>query len=427
MAAQALFLKVKGAQVGPLSSEEFRSLVKARKINPEDLIWDDELEEWVPLTESDLVREFLIHPDLYERVILAVGGGKGGVGKTAVVVSMGVTLASMGKKVILVDADLGGANLHSYLGIDDPRYTFYDFYTGKKDSLEEIVLETPIENLFFISGASGTLGLANPKYAQKVRFIKQLRHLPADYILLDLGAGSSFSVIDFFLAAGEGIVISTPEPAAVQETFFFIKKALLRKLQMTFKQDPRISPLFNLETSSWNEPKAKSVKDLYKAVEKLDKDAAGIFRGLIQRFQPKLILNMVRKSGEAKEGVALKTAVGELLTVEMDYWGTLPFDERVREAAMVQRPFVLTRPNSKASRALTQMVTGHLLKESGLQGYLDRRRIRKILSRLEVPESEIAEEPIICSVRCSYWGDCEYQNGGYPCSIRSLELVVRKK
>jgi len=298
--AEALFLKVRGAQVGPLTPEEFRAMVKAKKVRPEDLIWDDEQENWLPLTESDLIREFLVHPDAYEKMVLAIGGGKGGVGKTAVVVSMGVALAGMGKKVIIVDADLGGANLHNYLGINDPPYTFFDFYTMKKASLQDILLETSIENLYMISGAAGTLGLANPKYAQKVRFIKQLRQLPADYILLDLGAGSSFSVIDFFLAAGEGIVISTPEPAAIQETFFFLKKALQRKLQRAFKNHPQIAPLFDLETGFWNQPKAKSIKELYQQVEKLDKDAAGMFRGLIQRFQPSLILNMVKKGSEAK-------------------------------------------------------------------------------------------------------------------------------
>lgn len=425
--AEALFLKVRGAQVGPLSPEEFRAMIRTKKVRPEDLVWDDETEDWLPLTESDLIREFLVHPDLYERVVLAVGGGKGGVGKTAVVVSMGVALAGMGKKVIIVDADLGGANLHSYLGISNPQYTFFDFYTTKKKSLEEILLETSVENLYMISGASGTLGLANPKYAQKVRFIKQLRHLPADYILLDLGAGSSFSVIDFFLAAGEGVVISTPEPAAIQETFFFLKKALYRKLQRTFKNHPQIAPLFDLETSSWNQPKAKSVKELYQQVEKLDKDAAAIFRGLIQRFQPKLILNMVRKSMETREGLALKTAVGELLTVELEYWGALPYDEKVREAAMLQQPFVVTRPNGKASRALTRLVTERLSDVSKLRAFLDRKRLRKILARLETPETQLTDEPIICSIRCSYWGDCEYQNGGYPCGIRNLELAVREK
>jgi len=119
--------------------------------------------------------------------------------------------------------------------------------------------------------------------------------------------------------------------------------------------------------------------------------------------------------------------VGELLTVELDFWGTLPYDDRVREAAMLQRPFVVNRPGSAASRALTRLVTEHLLDSSRLRALLDRKRLRKILARLEVPESQLTEEPIICSVRCSYWGDCEYQNGGYPCGIRSLELVVREK
>jgi flagellar biosynthesis protein FlhG len=423
--AASIFLKVKGAQVGPLTPDELQEWISKRKIRPEDLIWDEDSDEWIPLTESELVRDFLVHPDMYERVVLAVGSGKGGVGKTALVVSMGVALASMGKKVILVDADLGGANLHTFMGIQSPEYTFWDFYTNRMKKLSDILLPTSVENLWIISGACGTLGLANPRYSQKLRFIRQLRELKADYVIIDLGAGSSLNVIDFFLAAGDGIIVSTPEPASIQEAFFFLKQALMRRLQQTFRKHPRLASLFDLDTSVWNRPQVRSIRDLYKEVEELDPEAASIYRGIVQRFQPRLILNMVRHREEVAEGYSLRTAVGELLAIEMDFWGAIPFDEKVREAAMLQRPFMLHKPGSRAGKALSKIVMENILDLPRLRRFLDRKKLERILSRLEVREEQINKDPIICSVRCSYWDDCEYQNGGYPCGIRNLELILK--
>lgn len=423
----AVFLKVKSAQLGPISTAELKNMLKQKKIKPEDLIWDDQQEQWMPLTESDLIRKLLLLAESQERNIMAVGGGKGGVGKTSLTASIGVALAGLGHRVVIVDADLGGSNLHNYLGIRDPQYTFFDFYTLQKSTLSEIVLPTTVENLFFISGACGTLGLANPKYMQKVRFIKSLMNIDADYILLDLGAGSSYNVVDFFLAAGDGVVISSPEPASIQETFHFLKIALMRKLSRTFSRQESLAPLFMNDESVWNNPKSFSIKKLYKEVEKLDKDSAGIFRGILQRFQPKLILNMVMNLNEIKAGISLKTTVGELLSVEMDYWGAIPYDEKVRDAAMQQTPFLIHKPNSKASKQITHLVSDKFLEFSRLRSFLDRRKLQRLISRLEVPEKDMVNEHIICSIKCGYWDDCEYQNGGYPCSIRNLEVSVAQK
>ena len=170
-----------------------------------------------------------------------------------------------------------------------------------------------------------------------------------------------------------------------------------------------------------------SIKNLYKDVEKLDKDSASIFRGILHKFQPKLILNMVMNSGEVKEGVSLKTAVGGLLSVEMDFWGAIPYDDKVRDAAMLQRPFLIHKPNCRASKQMNQLVSNKILEFSRLRSYLDRKKMQRLIARLEVPEVDQLDEAIICSVKCGYWDDCEYQNGGYPCSICSLESSLKNK
>ncbi len=128
----------------------------------------------------------------------SIGGGKGGVGKSIFTMALGITLARLGNRVVLVDGDLGGANLHTMMGIRFPEVTLEDFLLRRVTRLEDILQPTSIEGISLVCGADDLLGAANPTYSQKMRFFKDLEALPADFVLLDLGAGTSFNTLDFF-------------------------------------------------------------------------------------------------------------------------------------------------------------------------------------------------------------------------------------
>ena len=108
--------------------------------------------------------------------IIAVGGGKGGVGKSLVTSSLGISLARHGKKVVVVDADLGGANLHTCLGLSNPSRTLSDFINRRVHSIEDVILETGVKNLGLISGAHDHLTASNLKYFQKTRLLSKIGH-----------------------------------------------------------------------------------------------------------------------------------------------------------------------------------------------------------------------------------------------------------
>ncbi|MFW5959669.1 MAG: AAA family ATPase, partial [Chitinivibrionales bacterium] len=145
-------------------------------------------------------------------VIISFGGGKGGTGKTTLAAVTGSLLAGKGFRTVLVDADLGGANLHMHLGIKRPEKGLSDYLSGRCGSLSEVILKTPVNNLGLISGASDILQVANPKYAQKEKILRNIKGLDTDYILLDLGAGSSIHVSDFFAYFPYGAVVSDTTP-----------------------------------------------------------------------------------------------------------------------------------------------------------------------------------------------------------------------
>ncbi len=135
---------------------------------------------------------------LMSKNIWAVGGGKGGVGKSFIATNLACALASQGYKVTLMDADLGGADVHTLFGIRYPRYTLNDFLKKRVEKFSDILIPTALHNLHLICGASNLLELANPKYAQKQKLIRGISSLNTDFILIDIGAGASLNNLDFF-------------------------------------------------------------------------------------------------------------------------------------------------------------------------------------------------------------------------------------
>jgi len=424
-----VFVNTKTRQMGPLSAQELVGMAEKGEFCQSDFVFQEDTQEWVKAGNLEEYSDVFISkkPAERKRTVFAIGGGKGGVGKTILTASLGVGLAALEHKTIIVDADLGGANLHTCMGILEPKYTFYDFYSLQRDKLEDILLDTPVEYLKLISGACGTLGLANPRYSQKRRFISQLRRLDADFILLDLGAGSSYNVIDFFIAADQGVLVTTPEPMAIQETFNFLKISLLRKFIREFKDNSQAMDI--LERDVINQPGRmnRTMNEIIEEISSVDIAVAERISGFLARFSPKLILNMVHDHNEIKEGDSFVTAAQELLSVECDYIGYVDYDDTVRTSVKKLKPHILQNPKSKASKSFARLVSAGLLKKTGLKAYREKRKVMRQVSEegKGYPAPDLSQSKTICSIRCFYWDDCEYQNGGHPCSIRHLDPIFR--
>ena len=134
-----------------------------------------------------------------EKKIWAIAGGKGGTGKTVITSNLGVGLAILGYKVILIDGDLGGADLHLSFGIPVPRRNLNDFLSGRVPTLDDVILPTKSDNLSLICGGSELIGLANLHHQRKEKLKRHINRLDADYILVDLGAGTAYNTLDFFI------------------------------------------------------------------------------------------------------------------------------------------------------------------------------------------------------------------------------------
>jgi len=163
-------------------------------------------------------------------ILIPIGSGKGGVGKTVFTANLGAALAASGRTVILVDLDLGGANLHTCLGVRNKHPGVGSIIWKKEKHLEALVIPTGMDRLFLIPGDNLLPGTANLEYFTKRRIIKELGELTADYVLLDLGAGAAYNVIDFWLMASNGILITAPEIPSILNAYSFLKTAAFRLL-----------------------------------------------------------------------------------------------------------------------------------------------------------------------------------------------------
>jgi flagellar biosynthesis protein FlhG len=286
--------------------------------------------------------------------IWAIGGGKGGTGKSLVVSSLAVHLARTDNSVLLFDADLGTANLHTFLGMDHPQATLSDFVTRRRSRLKDIVLRTGIPKLSLISGARDAMDIANMKFAQKMKILRHLNHQEQSYILLDLGSGTSYNILDFFLTAGKGIFVASPEPTSIENTYRFIKGYFYRVVNRSIKNQnakATIEEIFEREDPDrLNQP----IK-LLAAIEAADNAVAVGIRDDLSEVKLYLIINQARSEADQQLGRYMKSACQKYFALDVEYLGHVPYDDRVWQSIRQRQPFLLTYSLSPAARALAEI------------------------------------------------------------------------
>jgi flagellar biosynthesis protein FlhG len=286
--------------------------------------------------------------------IIAVGGGKGGVGKTLVSTNLSLALTDAGQRVLLVDADLGGANAHTVLGLPVPPSSLSDFLE-RKATLSDISASTPFPNLRFVSGALDDMEAANPQHAQKMRLLRQLTAYDTDCLVLDLGAGTSFNTLDFFLLAHIGIVVVLPEPTSVENAYRFLKAAFFRRLAVIEKAFG-IGEIVDEARSNRNKLGIHTPADLMRVVNELNPEAGAQVRAEMQRFVPRLLLNQAMPGTDDDVVAAdMASACRRYLGIDLQVIGILPSDDAARIAVRQRRPLRDAASSSPIRVAIDQL------------------------------------------------------------------------
>jgi flagellar biosynthesis protein FlhG len=282
-------------------------------------------------------------------IIWAVGGGKGGVGKSVISTILAFWLARMEKRTVLIDVDLGGANLHTLMGIKSPSRTLNDFIGRKFKSLEDICIDTETKNLRLISGSSEVLSLANPHFSQKIKLINHFSRLDADHVVIDLGAGTSFDVLDFFLAAHEKIIVLTPQPTSIQNAYIFVRNAVYRKLSRLCSKSPSLQPLVKIAMDPKNEFKIRTIKELLQFIQESGgKDAAEPLKKEIGKIRPVVITNMVKDSKEKNAGRIVQIVSEKYLMIQSRELGSVSYDRQIFAMVSDMSPLIKLDQSSHA-------------------------------------------------------------------------------
>jgi len=286
--------------------------------------------------------------------LLAVGGGKGGVGKTMLAVNLAAAMARAGQRVIAVDTDLEGANLHTALGVPAPRTSLAEFVARRELDLERLVVDTPIAGLRIIAGTQSHLGLAQPRHFRRVELLAKLRKLPADWVLVDLGAGTHSSVMDYFLVGDDGVLVLTPEPTSVENAYAFLRAAFYRRLRLAMTGETT-RKLVNQAMDQGNERGIRTPFDLLRAVRESSATEGERFVAAVQGFRPRLVVNEVRTAEDVRLGFAVRSVCRKYFGLEAEYLGYVNHDDAVSEAIRARQPVVVSHPQSDASVYLTRI------------------------------------------------------------------------
>jgi flagellar biosynthesis protein FlhG len=283
--------------------------------------------------------------------IWAIAGGKGGIGKSFVTANLGIALCERGKKVIVVDADLGAANLHTLLGVPQPPLSLDDFIRRGMRNIKDILTETGIPNLQLIAGVHDILTLSNPKQGLKQKIMRHISSLDADHIIVDLGTGMSPHVFDFFLISENGIFLVTPEPTSLENAYRFIRGVFFHRW-MNMTTNNNVKKIIETAMDGNNPEGIKTPVDLLTQVGKVDKEMGAIFKKGMSTFRPRLIINQARNRKEAELGFAVRSVCRKYFGIELSFLGHILYDHNVYLSIQRGRSFFSDYPSSDVAECI---------------------------------------------------------------------------
>jgi flagellar biosynthesis protein FlhG len=297
--------------------------------------------------------------------IISIGGAKGGIGKSTFATNLGIYLSSLGKRTVLVDLDLGGANLHLYLGERFLKYTINDYLNKNVPSISDIMISTKY-GPDLVGGGSSQLGSANINFSRKLKLLRAIKQIEADYIIVDLGADTSYNIIDFFLAADHGIVLTTCDPPSYLDAYNLIKVSLFRKLNRIFGTESELRKYKNSDllwlikeaTVPGNGNKGKVMGDLIERVKKELPEGMPLIEHVLEKFRPGLVVNMISENDNVSEVVTrLQDVSQKMLTVAVDYLGSIDYQADIKRSAQDLIPVISRDPKGNLSKCIRDILS----------------------------------------------------------------------
>lgn len=274
-----------------------------------------------------------------------MAGGKGGVGKSLICANISIMLARMNRKVLAIDLDLGGSNLHTCLGVEAGKLSIGDWLTGRTQDLKDLFMHTREPNLKIITGSADPVNVLKKVDRRESVLLAELRKLPFDDIVIDLGAGTQESTIEFFLGADEGILSILPEPTSVENAYRFIRTIFLSRLRRADVPDG-VKEIIDTSFDQKNFLGIRTPADLMAVVERLDPVALEVLQKSLENYHPNIIVNQVRSQVDIDIGKSICSVCRRYFGLKVNYVGYLEYDNSVWKAVRSKNAVIHEFPTS---------------------------------------------------------------------------------
>ena len=286
--------------------------------------------------------------------VIPIASGKGGVGKSLVAANLGIAFAQAGQRVVLADLDLGASNLHLVLGYQAPQMGIGTFLNNIKSNLNSVISDTDIRGLRFIPGDNEIPGTANLSFFQRKALVKQLLELKedTDILILDLGAGTHQSILDFFLLSNQGIVVSAPAVTAVLNAYVFLKNTVFRLMFNSCSKGSAARVYLEKIRKDGAGHQKLYIPKILPYIKKTDPVSYGKFITRLESFHPRLIMNLIDDPKNADVAMKIRRSCEEYLDLKIEHLGVI-YRDVLQDTALASRlPITLYKPQSVLSQAV---------------------------------------------------------------------------
>ncbi len=281
--------------------------------------------------------------------VIAVGGGRGGVGKSTLTVNLGVYFAQLGRTVVLWDADPVGAQLHSMVGLRSAPWVAYD---PDRDGPPTPV-PTPVPGLSLLPSAFDTLALTPMRPARRAEWQRLAARIDADYVLLHIGSSQSPTALDLFTSADVSVCVTAPEPVAIETTYGFLRALFARGLRRRLMKEKL--KLRVAERALDSLPPLASPHDIIEAIHKYDHSLGRIAHEELSRLAPRLVVSQTRLRSDLELGPAMAAISERFLGIHIDYLGHIEHDDAAWLATRKHRPLLIEGATSKSARNIERV------------------------------------------------------------------------
>lgn len=278
--------------------------------------------------------------------IIPIASGKGGVGKSLFAASLAITLAEQGHKTVAIDLDLGGSNLHTYLGMPNTNPGVGDYLKRRLSDLHPLIVDTKVKNLRFLPGDGKTPFMANIPNKQRFLMLDRIQKIPARFVILDLGAGTSINTMNFFGMANRGVLVTTMDTPAMMNALSFLRNFMFANIISLCRTNKTAQKMLLDAYRQPTDLDNLTVRTVYGKIAQLDPQLAKQIEKRCSHFSPRMIFNMGDHADDLQVAAKIESTIQKNLSMQAETVGLVYYDEAVRKAVRQNQVFL---PNNKGS------------------------------------------------------------------------------